>query len=178
MGLFLLPWLIFPAWIIFPPLLWRRILGESFEKIGWRPLVVGYLLFGLGWCLSCVTQFGWAELYLFYGTPVAMLLIGMVGVPVAAFLVRIGRASYWLAAVLLVLVLFGITTVHWMFPHNIWTETHRVEAFLSELGWLALLTLPGGAAFCFGLVNAVRRQQRGPLLPSPGSASANQTAGA
>lgn len=153
-------------------------------------LIIAYLVFGAAWLVTCLaaTAFGsWpganvferAWPYLNFGTPIVLILVGMVGVPVAVFLVRIGRASYRTAAVSLVGFLFALTTALWIFAAIGWADAYTAEAFLETVGLLAPFALPGGAAFSFGLVYALRRQQQRDTISAPsGGVSAKSIANA
>jgi hypothetical protein len=131
--------------------IWRVILSNSYERIGWRPLGVAYLLFPATLFVSTLLQGllgnGGYYLMILFGTP--LTLITLAGVPAVALLVRSDRLGYGATVVLIVL--------HALVAAVVLYEQEFMEGLL-------YLT-PAITAFFLGLAILVGRRQRQQMAP-------------
>ncbi len=131
--------------------LWGVILSNSYERIGWRPLGVAYLLFPVALCVTTLVMSRGEEggFFLMVVAGLPLTLITFVGVPVIALTVRGDRLGYGITAVL--------TVLHVLVAAAILDAEHFLEGLL-------ILT-PPVAVFFVSLVVLVGRRQQVPATP-------------
>jgi hypothetical protein len=169
--------------VVVPFILWRLLLGNVFAAVGFSPLAVAYACAAFGILVVNFTashiEFsdrvssgllqesqrwsivpGWttyaAVLSLIYVLP----LLAVVGVPLAALLLRMRRLTYASIAAAVVALWLVLAVVAWAFPINEWHRTHRLA---SLTGWLTEL-LPSivliAVPFFVGIYGASRSARR------------------
>jgi hypothetical protein len=169
--------------ILVPFILWRLVLGRAFAAVGFLPPVVAYACAATGLLIVCFASAyldfsgrvasglleeaqrwsivpGWTiysvVLYLIYVLPI----LGLVGVPLSALLLRTDNLTWVTIGVAIVVLWLALAVLSWAFPLNDWHRTHR---FASLMGWLAEL-FPGvmtiGVPFLAGVYLTARRARR------------------
>jgi len=131
---------------------WFVVLGSTSIQIGVRPLLIGYACGAFGH-LACnflwsYNEFskrvstglleeaqrwsivpGWtvyaSVLTLIYVLPLATVI----GVPISALLLRIGRLTYVSVAVTAIMLWLSFAIIVWALPTNDWQRTHRLASF-------------------------------------------------
>ena len=149
--------------VAIPFLFWRLVLGHSFAGVGFMPLVIAYACAGLGLLLACFLSSyvdfssrvssgglqesqrwsivpGWtiyaAVLSLIYVLP----LLGIVGVPLSALLLRTRKLTYVTIAAATVTLWLVLALVMWWAPP---TTSGSRHIFLKSLTTLLKELLPG-----------------------------------
>lgn len=153
--------------------LWRQVLGEKYPAIGSRPLVVAYVFLALALIATTRTltiqgfsqeQSLFASWSLVPGRAVytamlsggfALIPMGLLGVPAAAYLWRRDRFGYRAAAALTGFFVIGIALLTWIARTN--SSQFTPSAFLTTVGELAFFIVPASAAFYVGLIATLRR---------------------
>jgi hypothetical protein len=162
------------AAVALPFVFWAVLLGKARSVVGYKPLALAYLLAAIGLLLvnfgSSYLEFssrvasnalaedkrwstvlGWT-VYTFVLSLVAVLpLLGLLGVPAAALLVRTRRLSVSAIACGLLGMWFVLSGLAWAFPSNEWHRTHRMESLLSFLSSFALPIAFVGLPFLGGI---------------------------
>lgn len=157
------------AAVALPFVLWAVVLGKARSVVGYKPLALAYLLAAIGLLLVTfgfsyfefssrvagnalpedqrwATVAGWT-VYMSVLSLVAVLpLLGLVGVPAAALLLRTRRLSVAAMSCGLIGLWLVLSSVAWAFPSNEWHRTHRMESllsFLSSFAWpIAFVGIP------------------------------------
>lgn len=157
------------AAVALPFFLWAMVLGKARSLVGYKPLALAYLLAAIGLLLMSfglshvefssrvagnalpedqrwATVVGWT-VYMSVLSLVAVLpLLGLLGVPAAALLLRTRRLSVAAIACGLVGLWLVLSILTWAFPSNEWHRTHRIESllsFLSSFAWpVAFIGIP------------------------------------
>lgn len=151
--------------VALPFLVWRLVLGKAFSGVGFKPLASAYAFAALGLLalnfVSSHVEFssrvannvlpetqrwatvpGWT-IYITVLSLIAVLpLLGLVGVPAAALLLRLRRLSIVSVAAALVATWLVLVLIVWSFPSNDWHRTHRLDSlamWLTEIGPSVLL---------------------------------------
>lgn len=152
-----------------PFILWRLVLGQTFRHIGFKPLLAAYALAALGLLVVTFVS-SWFEFsarvtdgllqetqrwsivpgWMVYGTVISLLfvlpLLGLVGVPVAALLLKLRRLSFRSIGVVVLASWLALALGAWFIPTNDWDRDHRLESltlWLTELApGVALVALP------------------------------------
>jgi hypothetical protein len=152
-----------------PFCLWSRTLGTCYPAVGARPYVAGYAasLVGLT-LLSFVSAFmefddrvaagllrdaerwtivpGWTMYITILALMVVLPLLGAVGVPVVASLLKRGHFSVRNIILILTALWLALAVASWAFPGNEWHRTHRFASFTTALTHifpvLAMVALP------------------------------------
>lgn len=168
------------AAVALPFVVWAVLLGKARSAVGYKPLALAYMLAAIGLLLlnfgSSYLEFGsrvagnvlpedqrWSTVlgwtvYMFVLSLVAVLpLLGLLGVPVAALLLRTRRFSLAAIACGLLGVWFALSGFAWTFPSNEWHRTHRMESLLSFLSSFALPIAFVGIPFLGGIYAGSRR---------------------
>jgi hypothetical protein len=87
-------------------------------------------------------------------------LLGLIGVPVSAILLKRGKFDFRPITATLVIFWLALVVLVWFFPSNEWHCTHRLESFTStlmgSLPTIGLVTFP----FAMGIHWATRRNRR------------------
>lgn len=163
--------------------LWRSLLGSTYSKIGVRPYIVGYFssLIGL-LLLSFVSSYfefsgrvasnllnegqrwsivpGWTIYMAVLSLIFVLPLLGLVGVPISAILIKLGKFDFRHIIATLVIFWLALVVLVWIFPGNEWHRTHRLESFTSTLTGsfpaIGLVAFP----FTVGIYWATRRNRR------------------
>jgi hypothetical protein len=178
-----------PGWFLFEAvclagslLLWRLLLGSTYSRVRWLPLVGGFVGFFLGTALLSAigawqtyvarlasgvempplgdVLLGWtANLFAILAT-LGPPFIAITLLPVAVFLLRRDRLGFASVALILVALWLAAAFLSWVRPSNSWEEAHRLEAlFRSLVGWAP--TIVGlGATFFLGIGLTVRPSKR------------------
>lgn len=163
--------------------LWRSLLGSAYLKIGIRPYIVGYLSSIIGLLLlgfvSSYFEFsgrvasnflsetqrwaivpGWTIYIAVLSLIFVLPLLGLIGVPVSAILLKRGKFDFRHIPATLVIFWLTLVVLIWLFPSNKWHRTHRLESFTSTLTGIlpaiGLVALP----FEMGIHWATRRNRR------------------
>jgi hypothetical protein len=155
--------------------LWRSLLGTAYSTIGARPYIVGYVssLIGL-LLLSFVSSYfgfngrvagsllsetqrwtvvpGWTIYIAVLSLIFVLPLLGLVGVPVSAFLLKRGRFDFRYIISTLAIFWLMFAFLVWLFPSNEWHRTHRLESFMSILRSI----LPGMVLVAFPFAVGIR----------------------
>lgn len=156
--------------IVIPFLFWRQVLGIAFPVIGFKPLAAGYVaaLFGL---LAQSFLFSYIEfstrvsngilaevqrwlivpnwtIYIGVLSLVFVLpILGVIGVPWSAMLVKRNRLGYRNIFAALLLVWISLALLVWLLPSNEWHRTHRLQSLFLGLKDLAPSFLLVGLPF-------------------------------
>lgn len=161
--------------VALPLPLWRRILGAHYVRIGVQPYVAGYLA-----ALAGVMMVSFGFSYVEFSGRVAagvleesqrwtivprwtvnmavlslvavLPLLGLVGVPLAAILLRRHWFSHLAAVAAVALAWVVLTCLIWWVPVNNWAKAHRFEAFIDFLTNL----LPGMLLVALPFLLAIR----------------------
>ena len=170
--------------VFIPFILWRFALGHAFPGVGFTPLLVAYACAALG---LLVVNFTWSYLefservtngllseaqrwpivagWTLYTAVLSLIvvlpLLGIVGVPLSALLIRMRRLTYLNIAMTIMALWLALTLMAWGYPSNEWDRTHRLESLIT---WLKTL-LPGIALiagpFLLGIHQASRSSRHG-----------------
>jgi hypothetical protein len=169
--------------VVIPVFFWWSLLGNAFARVGFTPLAVAYACAALGLLIVTFTtsysEFshrvssgglqesqrwsivpGWtiavAIIYLVCVLP----LLGIVGVPLTALLLRLRKLTYASIAVTAVTLWLALAFLGWAFPINEWQRTHRLASFtmylMDLLPSIALIAVP----FLLGIHVASRSARR------------------
>jgi hypothetical protein len=151
--------------VALPFLFWRLLLAKTFGAIGYKPLAVGYSFAALGLVItnfaSAYLEFnsrvsknvlseaqrwsavpGWTVYLTVLSLIFALPLIGLLGVPVSAILLRLRRLTYANIAALVLVFWCGLALIAWALPTNEWHRTHCLESLMlwvTEIAPSALL---------------------------------------
>ena len=165
--------------IALPFLVWRVVLGRAFQFVGFTPLVAGYLLAAIGLLVlhlgTAYFQFNadvakgilpearrWSTVS--EGTIYSIVLslagvlplVGLVGVPLSALLLKLRRLSLITISMSVVATWLTLVLFAWSFPINEWHRINRLESLTVLLAEMApraaLVTLP----FLLGMYHASR----------------------
>lgn len=154
--------------IALPFIVWRIVLGPTYRRIGFKPLVAAYALAAVGllalnFVLSHMefsarvvdnllpearrwaTVPGWTLYTSMLSLVVVLPLLGLVGVPVAALLLRARRLSVKTMGLAVVASWLTLVLVAWSIPSDDWDRGHRLESLMM---WLAELA-PGVVLVAF-----------------------------
>jgi len=189
--------LLIAAMIAVPFIFWRVLLGRAYATIGLLPLVLAYAaaLAGLvAVAFACAyLEFssrvadgllaederwslvpGWTIYMVVLSSVCVLPVIGLVGVPVGAWLVRSNRLSYGIIMALATGFWLTLPMIFWAFPLSQWHRIHRLEAFAMILGEILPGVLFVALPFLIGLRLAVGSRRRG--RPDGPSSTAGVTA--
>ena len=148
--------------------MWWIFLGRHIDRVGWAPLRRAYLWFLLGLAatsFSAGAGLGFPLVFA-YALAIGLVLLGAIGVPMAALLVRWGFVSYRLAGVIVVGVIVAVAVIDLITSGElVRSGTRAISATLLE--WTVLIG-PPGAGFAFGLVAALKAKARR-MAPPPAS---------
>jgi len=154
--------ILFAAAVGLPIIMWRLTLGSDFAAIGSKPLALGYLYAGIGLTgvnfVACYMDFssrvasgilaesqrwsvvpGWTLYSTILTLVIVLPLLGVVGVPVVASVLKRALLTPGNIAIFTLTVWLALSGLGWCFPGNEWHRAHRLESFLM---WLQNL-LPG-----------------------------------
>jgi hypothetical protein len=169
--------------IAIPFLFWRLVLGGAFSAVGFKPLVAGYIaaLVGLSVqsLLSSYIEFsvrvsngvlaeperwsivpGWAIYLGVLSLVVVLPILGAIGVPWSAALVKRNWLGYRSIFGTVLLVWLSLALLVWLLPSNEWHRTHRLESFALGLKDLVPSVLLVGLPFLFAIFFATRAGSR------------------
>ena len=163
--------------------MWAVLLGDAAVRVGFMPLLVGYVCGALGLAVSSFLQSyrefsnrvstgildetlrwstvpGWT-LYLSLLSLIAALpLATFVGAPLSALMLRTCRFTVAGITVAVGALWLGLGTLLWLFPINEWHRTHRLASFeqimTDLLPWISLTTIP----FLLGIYTTSRGLRR------------------
>ena len=157
------------AGVALPFFLWRAVLGRALSGVGYKPLAAAYGLAAMGLVMvnfaSAYLEFssrvaknilpeaqrwstvpGWTVYTSVLSLVVVLPLLGLLGVPVSALLLRFRRLSIWSIGAASVVTCLAVVFVAWSFPGNEWHRTNRSESlglWLKELApGILLVALP------------------------------------
>jgi hypothetical protein len=156
--------------------LWRLVLGHTHSAVGFKPLVLGYLCAGAGSAVLAFTSSyfefservangvlpesqrwsivpGWSVYLGVLSLTIVLPLLGLIGVPFSAVLVRRRCLTIKTIIVSALVCWLFLATFVWMFPGNEWHRTHRFESFTVFLSALA----PGMVLIALPFLLAVHR---------------------
>jgi hypothetical protein len=160
--------------------IWRVVLGRTFSGIGYAPLAAAYGLATVGLFAnnfaSSYLEFssrvaegvlpeaqrwsivpGWT-LYVSVLSLIAVLpLVGLVGVPLSASLLRVRRLTPASIGITVAAVWVALVLAAWTFPSNEWHRTHRAESLGMWLKELAPGVLLVALPFLSGVYVTTRR---------------------
>lgn len=168
------------AAVALPFFIWRLVLSSSFSSVGFVPLAAGYLLAAVGLFtvnfISSHLEFsarvaknmlpeaqrwatvpGWTIYVSVLSLVLVLPLLGLVAVPVAAWLLKLRRMSFKTIAVGIVGVWLSLALIAWAIPSNEWHRTHRLESLQTWLTTLAPTVALVGLPFLLGIHIAARR---------------------
>jgi len=157
-----------------PFLFWRLLLAKSFGAIGYRPLAIGYSLAALGLLtanfgatyldfdsrvsknvLSEAQRWSTVPAWTIYMTVISLIfalpILGLLGVPVSALLLRLRRLTYTNIALLVIVSWCSLAVAAWEFPANEWAQLHRLESLQYWLTALAPTVLLVAFPFLLGI---------------------------
>jgi hypothetical protein len=170
--------------ILLPFGFWRSILGSTYSHIGIRPYIAGYVASLIGLMLLSFTSSylefsgraaagilnesqrwtivpGWTIYIGVLSLIFVLPLLGLIGVPVSAFLLKRRLLNFRNIALILALLWLTLTCQSWAFPSNEWHRTHRLLSFTSTLTSLipgiALVAFP----FLLGIYGTAHRYRDG-----------------
>lgn len=150
--------------VALPFIIWRMVLGPVFRSIGFKPLVAAYALAAVGLLVlnfvlahmefsarvadkllqaeqRWATVPGWTLYASVLSLVVVLPLLGLVGVPVAALLLRARRLSVRTMGLAVVASWLLLVLVAWSITADDWDRGQRLESLMM---WLAELA-PGVA---------------------------------
>lgn len=157
------------AAVAVPFIVWRLVLGRTFARIGYAPLGVGYCLATLGLLaltfISSHLQFsarvaknvlpeaqrwstvpGWTVYASVLSLVIVLPILGLLGVPLSALLLRLRRFTLASIGATVIAVWLALVVVAWAFPGNEWHRSNRIESLVMWLKELApgvlLVALP------------------------------------
>jgi nucleoside permease NupC len=160
--------------VAIPFLFWRVVLGGVFSSVGFKPLVAGYVAALVGLLLHSFlfsyieftdrvsngilpetdrwsTVPGWTIYQGVLSLVVVLPILGVIGVPWTAALVKRSWLGYRTIFTTVFVVWLSLALVMWLLPGNEWHRTHRLQSFTM---WLKEL-LPGvllvGLPFLFAI---------------------------
>jgi hypothetical protein len=162
-----------------PFLFWRLLLAKTFGAIGYKPLAVGYSFAALGLVTtnfaSTYLEFnsrvskhilseaerwstvpGWTVYLTVLSLIYALPLIGLLGVPVSAILLRLRRLTYTNIAILVIVFWCGLALAAWASPTNEWHRTHRLESLTLWMTEIAPGALLVALPFLLGIYSTSR----------------------
>ena len=172
--------------LFLPFYFWRVLLGGSYPQIGVGPLVIAYVCALIGLAVVnfvfAYTEFnarvasgaladkqrwsivsGWTIYTGVLSLAFVLPMLGLLGTPIAALLLRWHRLSYRNIVIIVLTLWLSLTVISWVFSGNEWQQTHRLESFVTLLGD----SLPGvllvAAPFFMSLRLATRRGVYGQL---------------
>lgn len=142
--------------VALPFLIWRAMLGRAFSEIGIKPLAYAYLWAAIGLALMSFAgsyfEFsgrvasgilpetqrwsivpGWSIYIAVLSLIFVLPLLGLVGVPLAAALLKRGHLTPLKIASCVLVVSLTLTVLGSAFPGNEWHRTHRFESFVMGL---------------------------------------------
>jgi hypothetical protein len=136
--------------------IWRGVLGADFAKIGFRPLAFAYLCAGIGYVgsnfVSCYLDFsnrvaegllsehqrwsivpGWTMYATILLLVIALPLLGLVGVPVMAIVLKRALLTPKNIALCVLAIWLALSALGFILPGNEWHRTHPLESFAMSL---------------------------------------------
>ena len=149
--------------VVIPFIFWWMLLGDDFARVGFTPLAAGYACATLGLLVVAFTM-AYSDL----SNPAAMLggtiymatvflvfvlpLLAIVGVPLAAVLLRMRKLTYASIAIAALTLWLAAAVLAWVYSiNNEWHRTHLLESFTT----LLMEFLPGialiGVPFMLGI---------------------------
>ncbi len=155
--------------VVLPFIVWRMVLGEAFRRIGFKPLVAAYALAIVGLLVlnfvlahmefsarvadkllqaeqRWATVPGWTLYASALSLVVVLPLLGLVGVPVAALLLKARRLSARTMGLAVVASWLTLVLVAWLITADDWDRGRRLESLMMWLAELApgvvLVALP------------------------------------
>lgn len=165
--------------VALPFIVWRIVLGQAFRRIGFKPLLAAYALAAVGLLVanfsSAHIEFsarvadkllteaqrwdtlpGWTIFRLFIALVFVLPLLGLVGVPVAALLLKLRRLTVKTMVAAVLASWLTLVLVAWAIPTNDWDRDHRLESLTMWLTELAPGVLLVGLPFLLGVYLASR----------------------
>ncbi|MDP1740046.1 hypothetical protein [Polaromonas sp.] len=165
--------------VALPFIVWRIVLGQAFRRIGFKPLLAAYALAAVGLLVanfsSAYIEFsarvadkllteaqrwdtlpGWTIFRLFIALVFVLPLLGLVGVPVAALLLKLRRLTVKTMVAAVLASWLTLVLVAWAIPTNDWDRDHRLESLTMWLTELAPGVLLVGLPFLLGVYLASR----------------------
>ncbi|MDP1954599.1 MAG: hypothetical protein Q8M51_00560 [Polaromonas sp.] len=165
--------------VALPFIVWRIVLGQAFRRIGFKPLLAAYALAAVGLLVanfsSAYIEFsarvadkllteaqrwdtlpGWTIFRLFIALVFVLPLLGLVGVPVAALLLKLRRLTVKTMVAAVLASWLTLVLVAWAIPTNDWDRDHRLESLTMWLTELAPGVLLVGLPFLLGVYFASR----------------------
>ena len=163
--------------------IWTLLLGDASTRVGLAPLFAGYACGALGLltnnflqsyiefssrvskgileeALRWSTVPGWTVYLSLLSLIVALPLATLLGVPLSALMLRMGRLTIAGILVAAGMLWLSLGTALWFFPSNEWQRTYRLASFqmimTDLLLWISLTTLP----FLLGIYAASHRFRR------------------
>jgi hypothetical protein len=157
-----------------PFAIWRLMLGKQYAEIGIAPLIVAYTCAFVGLAVvsfaSSYLEFsnrvsrgilleeqrwstvvGWSIYFAVLSLIMVLPLIGLLGVPLSALLLRFRRLTYVSIAVAVVTLWLSLVVLAWAFPGNAWHTEHRFESFNMWLKELLPAVMLVGLPFLLGI---------------------------
>lgn len=170
------------AAVALPFAIWVAVLGKSHAFVGIQPLVFAYLLAAVGLIFfnfgysyiefnSRVSSSvlpeserwaivpGWTIYSFVLSLVVALPLLGFVGVPLAALLLRAQKLSLMVIVGSLVAFWLAMSSLAWAFPTNEWHRMNRLDSMLMFLSSFAAPVAFVGAPFLGSIYFATRARR-------------------
>ena len=161
--------------IAIPFVFWRLVLGGVFSSVGFKPLVAGYVAALVGLLLhsflSSYIEFtarvaggilpetdrwsivpGWTIYLGVLSLVVVLPILGVIGAPWSAALVKRSWLGYRSIFTTVFVVWLSLALIMWLLPGNEWHRTHRLESFTMWLKELLPGTLLIGLSFLFAIL--------------------------
>ncbi|WP_425260351.1 hypothetical protein ACPOLB_05715 [Rubrivivax sp. RP6-9] len=166
-----------------PFAIWRMILGPRFVSVGFAPLATGYALAGVGLALTTLisshVEFtsrvstgalvesdrwsivpGWSFYFVVLSLILVLPLLGLIGTPASAWLLRKRCLSHRSIAGALVGVWLVVAALAWLTPSNEWHRTHKLESLGMWLSTVGASVVAVGLPFVYGIYLVARRRER------------------
>ena len=142
-----------------PFAIWRLVLGKTHAEIGFAPLFAAYACALVGLAIASFvssylefsgrvetgilaeeqrwsTVIGWSTYVAVLSLTMVLPLLGLLGVPLSALLLRFRRLTFVSIAVAVVALWLALAAVAWAFPATQWHSTHRLESLTMWLKYL------------------------------------------
>ncbi|MES2106809.1 MAG: hypothetical protein V4634_22510 [Pseudomonadota bacterium] len=150
--------------IVLPFGIWRLVLGANYPAVGIKPLAMGYIGSAMslvaGIFFSCYVEYsgrvakgllsetqrwaivpGWSVTLTVISLILVLPLVGLVGVPGSAILLRRRRLNFHNIGVFLFVLWISLSIIFLALSSNTneWHRTHRLESFTDALTGLSVI---------------------------------------
>ena len=171
--------------VAIPFVIWRVVLGKAYAHVGFSALIAGYAC-----AMAGLVVFSFMSAYVDFSSRVAegilqeaqrgslvarwsvsmvvislvfvLPLVGLLGVPLAAVLLKRRRLNYTTIAVAAALLWVSLAGLLWAVPSNEWHRMHRLESLMMWLEDLLPAVLLIAMPFLLGIFWVSRPYREAP----------------